>query len=158
MLLGHTCIPIFIEQVVVKSLHCFQLICLEKRSSLIEGSIGWIGSNNCIVQTTILVSIQHLRARNLIGETERTAIRNARCTHLTLLGSYEDNTIGSTGTINGSRSILQYRDTLYLRGIQVVESLSTEVLVTVTNLYIVRIDITIDNEERLLGCRTNFAQ
>ena len=111
-----------------------------------------------ILQDCIIGSAGYIALLPCTLPAVREVIVNLCLAHLTLLGSNEDNTIGSTGTINGSRSILQYRDTLYLRGIQVVESLSTEVLVSVTDLYIVRIDITIDNEERLLGCRTNFAQ
>ena len=74
-----------------------------------------------------------------------------------LLGGHEDNTVSSTCTIDGSRSILQHGDALHFRRIEVIESLSTEVLRGVAHLHIIRIDIAIDDEQRLLGFGTHVA-
>ena len=43
--------------------------------------------------------------------------------HLTLLGGYENYTVGSTGTIDGTRSsILQHLDTLDITRVEIVET------------------------------------
>ena len=87
-----------------------------------------------------------------------SAIGDAGLTHLTLLSGNENYTVSSTGTIDGSRSVLQHGDTLYFRRVKIVECLRTEVLVAVAYFHIVRIDIAIDNEQWLLGCRTHFTE
>ena len=71
--------------------------------------------------SSILISIQHLRDASWLRERYRTIILHLYLTSLTTLGSNEDNTIGSTRTINGSRSILQYGNTLNIIRIQATE-------------------------------------
>ena len=106
----------------------------------------------------VLVGSEHLGAGHLVGETEVATIADAGSTHLTLLGSHKDDTVRSTCTIDSGRSILQHGDALDLRGIEVVEGLGTQVLIGVADLDIIRIDVSVDDEQRLLSCRANLTQ
>ena len=50
-------------------------------------------------------------------------VADSHLTHLTLLGGHEDHTIGSTGSVDGTRgSILQHLDTLDVAGVDVVKT------------------------------------
>ena len=92
------------------------------------------------------------------SEAERTAIVDAGCALLTLLGGNQHDTIGGTGTVDSCRSILQHGYALNLRSVEIVESLSTEVLRHVAYLHVVRIDIAVDDVQRLLSGRTNLTE
>ena len=150
MLLRESCLPVVAQQIIIEILHSLELILLKECGGLVERSVGGVGGSHCIVETTIVIGAQHFGASHLIGKTEGSAIADGWFANLTLFGGHEYYTIGSTCTINGGRSVFQYRDALHFRGIEVIECLSTEVLGAVANLDIVGIYITIDNEERLL--------
>ena len=125
---------------------------------MVEAGIRRVGSCNGIVESAVVISAQHLGTSDLVCNTNRTAIADAGCSLLTFLGSNEDNTVSGTGTIDCCRSILQHRDALDFRGVEIVEGLSTKVLVAVANLYVIRIDVAVNNEQRLLGGRTYLTQ
>ena len=70
----------------------------------------------------ILLSCQHLWHAIYVSPTYVAIVRYLDLTLLTLLGCYQDNTIGSGRTINGTRcGILQYVDTLDVGRVQVVD-------------------------------------
>ena len=150
--------PIFVQQIHVLVLHGFQFVSLEQGCGMVQRGVRGVSSNDAIVQAAILIGIQHLGARDFVGETELSAIGNAGLAHLTFLGGHEDDTVSGTCSIDGSRSILQHRDALHFRRVEVVESLCTKVLVRVTHLHIVRINVTVDDEKGLLCRRTYVAE
>ena len=122
---GVTGLPVLVEQVVVQRLHSLQLISLEQSRLVVQAGIGGVGSRNGIEQAAIVIGTQHGGACHFGSDTHRSAVADAGRTHLTFLGSHQDDTVSSTGTVDGSRSILQHRDALHLRGVKVVEGLST---------------------------------
>ena len=118
--------PVFVEQVIVQCLHGLQFVGLEEGRRLVQVGVGdGVGSGNGIVEPAVVVGAQHLRARHLVGKTDRAAVADAGGTHLTFLRRHEDHTVSGTGTVDGCRSILQHRDALYFRGVEVVEGLGT---------------------------------
>ena len=98
---GETGLPILVEQVVIQTFHGFQLVGLEECCGLVQTGVGGVGSCNGIVQATVVVGTEHLGTGHLVGETEVAAIADAGSTLLTLLRGDEDDTVGSTGTIDG---------------------------------------------------------
>ena len=70
----------------------------------------------------ILLGIQHLWHAIYVSPTYVGIVRYLDLTLFTLLGCYQDNTIGSGRTIDGTRcGILQYVDTLDVGRVQVVD-------------------------------------
>ena len=144
--------PVVIQHIEIQLLHGVQLVELEEVGRGVEVRIGLVGVSRLhdVVQATILVGVQHLGVR-LVRDTHRTAIRNLGSTLLTALRRHEDNTVSSACTIHGSRGILQHRDRLNHRRVEVREGLCTEVyVVVVTDTDTVRVGVTIDHIERLL--------
>ena len=156
VLVGKSCFPIVVKQVIVQSLHGFQFVSLEDTCGQVGRGIGGVCHLHCVVQASIIVGAQHLGACHLIGKSKGAVVRDAGRTFLSFLGGHQDDTVGSAGSINGSRCVFEHGDALHLRGIQVVECLSTQVLVGITHLHIVGVDVVVDNEKGLLGSRTNI--
>ena len=123
-----TCFPIFIQKVVVKTLHGFKFICLEQFERFVQGCICRVGSYNCVVKTSIVVCAKHFWTCHFVCKTECATVRYSWSTKLTFLCCNKDYTVCGTCTINSSRSVFQYRDAFYLAWVKIVECLSTKVL------------------------------
>ena len=149
VLLGVTGLPILVQQIVVQVLHSLQFIRLKELSSIIQRGVLRVASIDNIHQTPEIISTQHRRTRDLVGNTETTIIRDTGSTLLTFFRGHKNDTVSRTGTINCCCCILQDRDTLHFRWIQIAKSLSTRILTNVTHLYIIRINVTINNVQRL---------
>ena len=150
--------PVFVEQVVVQRLHGLQLVGLEECCRVVQRRVRRVCCRNGVIQTSVVVGAEQLRTGHLVGETNATAIADAGRALLTLLRSHQDDTVGGAGTVDGCRRILQHRDALDFRGVQVVEGFSTQILRAVAHLDVVGIDVSVDDEQRLLGGGTHLTQ
>ena len=125
---------------------------------MVEGGVQRVAGGNLIVQPSVVVSRQHLRRCHCIGPTVLSAVADDGLSHFSLLRSNEDNTVGGAGSIDGCRGILQDGDALNFGRVEVVEGFCAEVLLDVADLHIVRIDISVDDEQRLLNGRPDVAK
>ena len=103
-----TGLPVLVQQVIVQSLHGLQFVCLEQGRLEVQTRIGGVGSRNGIEQAAIVIGTQHRGASHFGSDTHRSAVADAGCTHLTFLGGHQDDTVSSTCTIDGSRSVFQH--------------------------------------------------
>ena len=94
---------------------------------------------------------------NLLGHSSRNTKRqvsrvvNGRTASGTLLGSYKNNTVLRTNTVNRSRSILQHRDTLDIVGVHLSQQCGTRIRETTPVGITTRsgTNHTVDNHHRL---------
>ena len=71
----------------------------------------------------VLLSIEELRTLVGVRPTESAVVAELNLTSLTLLGSHQDHTVSSTGTVDGSRSsVLQNIDSLDISGVDVIKA------------------------------------
>ena len=152
-----SCLPVFVKQVIVEAFHCFKFISLEQVKCFVQRCVCRVCSNNGIIHASIVVCAEHLRTCHFVCEAECSAVRYAWSTKFALFRCNKNYTVCGACTVYGSRGVFQYRNALHFAWVEVVESFGTKVLRYVSNLYVIRIDITVDNEQRLLCGRTNLA-
>ena len=112
--------------------------------NLLRNKAAPVGSGSVSIEVGLIDNLHVLLSinstRHLVGvrPTYETIILYLNLTGLTLLGGYQNHTIGSTGTIDGSRGgILQYIDALDIIRIQTVQT-----VISCTSID------TVDNQQR----------
>ena len=71
----------------------------------------------------VLLGIQRGRTLGGVAPSDISVVRSLNLTNLSLLGGHQNHTVGSTGTIDGSRGgVLQHVDALDVSGVQTVQT------------------------------------
>ena len=105
VLVGECCFPVVIYHIIVHSGHSSQFISLEyiqQAVVVVNLRAGRHRTYHTVIETTVVISIQHLGGLDLTCPTELSAIAYLWSTVLTALGLDQNNTVGSTCTIDGS--------------------------------------------------------
>ena len=156
---GESSLPILVEEVVVQRAHLHELVVLVEVGSLQRHTtLLVVCCLDSVVETTVLIRVEHLWSCHLVGKTKGSTVRNSWSTHLSLFCGHKDNTVSSTCTIDSGCSILENGNRLHLRRVKVIERSSTKVLACVSGLHIVRVDISVDYVKRFLRSDTNISE
>ena len=159
VLLRESRLPVFVEQVVVQSLHRLELVSLVEVFGRVERrEAGRVCRLHGVPQSSVVVCAQHLRCRHGVCQSELSVVADGRCSELSFLRCHEDYSVGGARSIHGCRCVLQHGDALHHRCVEVVECLFAQVMVCVSDFHVVGVDISVNYVERRLCRHSHVAQ